>query len=58
MKEITVSTTSNGRITIPAEIRVLLGLQAGDKVVFTIDDDGTIRVRKLEDQPETRVPAQ
>jgi antitoxin PrlF len=43
MSEATV--TSKGQITIPAEIRRALGLAAGERVVFTQFDDGTILMR-------------
>ncbi len=34
--------TSKGQITIPKDIRVLLDLQAGDKINFIIDDEGGV----------------
>jgi len=37
--------TSKGQITIPAEIRAALGLNAGERVVFTQLDDGTTVMR-------------
>jgi len=43
MSESTV--TSKGQITIPAEIRRAMGLTAGERVVFTQLDDGTIVFR-------------
>ena len=33
--------TSQGRVTIPADLRKALGLAAGQRVVFTRLDDGT-----------------
>jgi AbrB family looped-hinge helix DNA binding protein len=39
-KEITASITSRGQVTMPAEIRELLGLEHGGKVIFVIGDDG------------------
>lgn len=45
MKEITSTITSKGQITIPVEIRRLLGLTAPGKVTFIIEDHETIRVR-------------
>lgn len=47
MKAITIATTSNDRVTIPAEVRDHLDVKAGDKIVFVIEDDGTIRLRKV-----------
>jgi AbrB family looped-hinge helix DNA binding protein len=37
--------TSKGQVTIPAEIRKALGLNAGERVVFTQLDDGTTVMR-------------
>ena|SRR5579862_1175369 len=43
MSEATV--TSKGQVTIPAEIRRAMGLIAGERVIFTQLDDGTIVFR-------------
>ncbi|AUX10754.1 AbrB family transcriptional regulator [Halalkaliarchaeum desulfuricum] len=40
--------TSKGQVTIPKRIRDELGLSAGTKVEFVLDEDGTIRVRPKE----------
>jgi AbrB family looped-hinge helix DNA binding protein len=37
--------TSKGQVTLPLEIRKLLGVTAGDKVAFSVHDDGTVEVR-------------
>lgn len=37
--------TSKGQITIPADIRKALGLSIGERVVFTLLDDGTTVMR-------------
>ena len=37
--------TSQGRVTIPADLRKALGLCAGERVVFTRLDDGTTLMR-------------
>ena len=34
--------SSNGQITVPAEIRRLLGLKTGDKILFFQNKDGDI----------------
>lgn len=43
LKEITTTITQRGQVTIPAEIRRLLGLKPKDKVSFTIED-GEVRL--------------
>lgn len=40
-----VKTSSNGQITVPAEIRRLLGLKAGDKILFYQKQDGEVVLR-------------
>ncbi len=37
--------TSKGQVTIPADIRKAMGLEAGERVVFTQLDDGTTVMR-------------
>ena len=39
MKEIVTTMTQKGQVTIPVEIRNLLGLKAKDKIAFSIDED-------------------
>jgi AbrB family looped-hinge helix DNA binding protein len=39
MKEILASVTTKGQITIPAEIRHLLGVLPHDKVAFVVEDN-------------------
>ena len=38
MKEIFTTVTQRGQVTIPVEVRRLLGIKTGDKVAFAIDD--------------------
>lgn len=47
MKEIVSTVTSKGQITIPMEVRRHLGIGEGDKVVFVIDDDGLVHLRRV-----------
>ena len=37
--------TSKGQTTIPKEIRDSLGLQPGDRMIFTLMPDGTVVLR-------------
>ncbi|HXG36150.1 MAG TPA: AbrB/MazE/SpoVT family DNA-binding domain-containing protein [Dehalococcoidia bacterium] len=37
MKEISATVTQRGQVTIPAEVRRLLGVKPGDKVAFVIE---------------------
>jgi AbrB family looped-hinge helix DNA binding protein len=37
--------TAKGQTTIPREVRVAAGLRAGDRVHYTVLDDGTIILR-------------
>ena len=39
--------SSNGQITVPVEIRRILGVAAEDKVVFMQNEQGDIIVQKL-----------
>lgn len=47
MKEIISAVMSNGRITIPREIRRHLGVTTPGKIVFVIDDDDKVELRPL-----------
>src|SRR3990172_12821009 len=38
MKEIVTTMTQRGQVTVPAEVRRMLGLHPRDKVAFTIDE--------------------
>ena len=39
MKEITTTITQRGQVTIPAEVRRVLGVKPKDKVAFTIENN-------------------
>jgi len=39
MKELLASVTSKGQVTIPAEVRRLLGVEPHDKVAFIVEED-------------------
>jgi antitoxin PrlF len=38
--------TSKGQITLPAELRRRWGLKSGDRVDFTLEDDGRVVLRR------------
>jgi len=38
MKELTTTMTQRGQVTVPAEVRRMLGLRPRDKVTFAIDE--------------------
>jgi antitoxin PrlF len=42
MKELTATVTQRSQVTIPAEIRRLLGIKAHDRVIFSIEDNQVI----------------
>lgn len=46
MKEILSTVTGRGQVTIPAEVRRLLGTKSGDKVAFEIEDS-QVRLRPV-----------
>lgn len=41
------SINSKGQITLPNEIRTFLGLKAGDKIAFSIEDGRVVLFKKL-----------
>ncbi len=45
MREIVSTVTSKGQVTIPVEVRKLLGIERGDKLTFVIEDGGSIRIK-------------
>ncbi len=48
MKTKTLSSTvsSKGQVTLPSELRRFLDIKAGDKIVFSVDDEGSVRIRR------------
>ena len=42
MKEIIASLTSKGQVTIPVEVRRLLGIKPGEKIALVLDGEGTV----------------
>jgi AbrB family looped-hinge helix DNA binding protein len=46
--------SSKGQTTIPQEIRKTLDLNSGDVVVFEVEDDGRVILKKVRAQDEER----
>ena len=44
MRQFTTTTTQRNQVTIPAEVRQLLGIKPRDKIAFTIDDAGHVQI--------------
>ncbi|WP_299845516.1 AbrB/MazE/SpoVT family DNA-binding domain-containing protein [uncultured Jannaschia sp.] len=44
--------TSKGQVTIPQHIREAAGFLPGTDLEFVMDDAGTVRVRRHNEQPE------
>ena len=44
MNEIPSTIRSKGRVTIPAQVRRHLGVSTSDRIVFVLEDDGTVKV--------------
>ena len=42
--------TSKGQVTIPKQVRDRLGIQTGNAVDFLIEDDGRVRLVKVQDK--------
>jgi antitoxin PrlF len=40
--------TSKGQVTIPKEVRDILGLKMGDRLMFKIEGDGKLVVQRVE----------
>ena len=45
MKEIVMTMTSKGQVTIPAQVRHHLGLKKNQKIALVIEDEGTVRLK-------------
>jgi AbrB family looped-hinge helix DNA binding protein len=43
--ELKAKVTSKGQLTIPKEVRRVLGVREGDSLIFDMDDGGEVRVR-------------
>ena len=45
MKEILMTVTSKGQVTIPAQVRRHLGIEKGRKIALVIENNGDIKLR-------------
>ena len=43
--------TSKGQLTVPKQLRERLGLEAGDRIDFTVDEVGRLIGEPVEDDP-------
>ena len=48
MRQFTTTTTQRNQVTIPAEVRRILGINPRDKVSFTVNDDGHVSIAAAE----------
>ena len=48
--------TSKGQVTIPKEIREILGVKEGDRLVFRLDERGKVVLQPEETGPLGRLP--
>ena len=39
--------TTKGQVTIPLKFRKLLGVRPGDKIVFDVNENGKVLIRKI-----------
>lgn len=49
----TAKITSKGQTTLPAEARAILGVKPGDRVRYVRQDDGSLRIEKVDDSLES-----
>ncbi|HEV8633348.1 MAG TPA: AbrB/MazE/SpoVT family DNA-binding domain-containing protein [Chloroflexota bacterium] len=47
-----VNVGARGRVVLPAPVRARLGLREGDRLVLTVEEDGTLHAVSLRDQVE------
>ena len=53
MRQFTTTTTQRNQVTIPAEVRRILGIKPRDRVAFTVENDGQVRISTAEFTLET-----
>lgn len=55
MSEVTSRVSAEGTVTIPEDLRMLLGLEPGSRVAFDRTEDGHILMRKVDPEVAARV---
>ena len=49
--------TAQGQTTVPASIREALGVEPGDRITFSVENDGSVSVRRTEDGRDPAIGA-
>lgn len=49
--------TAQGQTTVPAPIREALGVEPGDRITFSVENDGSVSVRRMEDGSDPAIGA-
>ena len=44
----TAKVTSKGQVTIPKRVRTLMAIETGDRLAFDLDEDGSLRVSRVQ----------
>lgn len=44
----TAKVTSKGQVTIPKQVRSLMAIKTGDRLAFDLDDNGSLRVSRVQ----------
>ena len=44
----TARVTSKGQVTIPKRVRTLMAIETGDRLAFDLDEDGSLRVVRVQ----------
>lgn len=44
----TAKVTSKGQVTIPKRVRTLMAIEAGDRLAFELDEDGSLQVSRVQ----------
>jgi bifunctional DNA-binding transcriptional regulator/antitoxin component of YhaV-PrlF toxin-antitoxin module len=49
-QQYTLDIEPEGRLTLPQEIQQILNLESGDKLILTLEDNGTLQLVSLKNQ--------